>query len=51
MDYEDINDDADLRRDPLLTAAAGKEDALEAERRCTEDSRSACASASTLKRL
>jgi len=51
MGYEDLNDHADLRSDPLLAAAVGKEDVLGAERRCSKDAGVACASASTLNRL
>ena len=51
MGYEDINDHTDLRRDPLLAAAVGKEDVLGTQRRSSKDAGSACASASTLNRL
>lgn len=51
LGYEDLNDHADLRRDPLLAVAVGKEDVLGAERRCAKDAGFACASASTLNRL
>jgi hypothetical protein len=49
--YEDLNDHAELRRDPLLAAAAGKVDVLGENRRCVEHRGYALASASTLNRL
>jgi hypothetical protein len=51
LGYEDLNDHAQLRRDPLLAAAAGKLDVLGAERRCEEHRGFALASPSTLNRL
>lgn len=51
LGYEDLNDHTELRRDPLLAAAAGKTDVLGAERRCPEHRGFALASASTLNRL
>jgi hypothetical protein len=51
LGYEDLNDHAELRRDPLLAAAAGKRDVLGAERRCPEHRGFALASPSTLNRL
>lgn len=51
LGYEDLNDHADLRRDPLLAAAVGKEDVLGEERRCAKDAGFACASPATLNRL
>ncbi len=51
LGYEDLNDHADLRRDPLLAAVVGKEDVLGQERRSSKDRGFACASAATLNRL
>jgi len=51
LGYEDLNDHAHLRRDPLLAAAAGKTDVLGAERRCSEHRGTALASPATLNRL
>jgi hypothetical protein len=51
LGYEDLNDHATLRRDPLLAAAIGKEDVLGEERRCAKDIGFACASPATLNRL
>jgi len=51
LGYEDLNDHAELRRDPLLAAAVGKEDLLGEQRRCEKDRGFACASAATLNRL
>jgi Transposase DDE domain group 1 len=51
LGYEDLNDHAELRRDPLLAAAAGKSDVLGEKRRCVEHRGFALASASTLNRL
>ena len=51
LGYEDLNDHAELRRDPLLAAAAGKVDVLGTHRRCAEHRGFALASASTLNRL
>lgn len=51
LGYEDLNDHAQLRRDPLLAAAVGKEDLLGEKRRNAKDRGFASASASTLNRL
>jgi hypothetical protein len=51
LGYEDLNDHAELRRDPLLAAAAGKADVLGENRRCAEHRGFALASPSTLNRL
>ncbi|MEP6672834.1 MAG: transposase [Chthoniobacter sp.] len=51
LGYEDLNDHAELRRDPLLAAAAGKVDVLGEKRRCPEHRGFALASPSTLNRL
>ena len=51
LGYEDLNDHAELRRDPLLAAAAGKADVLGAERRCSDHRGTALASPATLNRL
>ena len=51
LGYEDLNDHAELRRDPLLAAAAGKADVLGTQRRCPEHRGFALASPSTLNRL
>lgn len=51
LGYEDLNDHAQLRRDPLLAAAVGKEDLLGEKRRNEKDRGFACASPSTLNRL
>lgn len=51
LGYEDLNDHADLRRDPLLAAAAGKVDVLGGGRRCAEQRGFALASPATLNRL
>lgn len=51
LGYEDLNDHAHLRRDPLLAAAAGKRDVLGTERRCPEHRGFALASPATLNRL
>jgi hypothetical protein len=51
LGYEDLNDHADLRRDPLLATAVGKVDVLGEERRCAKDVGFACASPATLNRL
>jgi hypothetical protein len=34
LGYEDLNDHSDLRRDPFLATAVGKEDVLGEDRRC-----------------
>jgi len=51
LGYEDLNDHTHLRRDPLLAAAAGKEDVLGAQRRCSAHRGTALASSATLNRL
>lgn len=51
LGYEDLNDHSDLRRDPLLATAVGKEDVLGEDRRCPNDVGFACASPATLNRL
>ena len=51
LGYEDLNDHRDLRRDPLLAAAAGKVDVLGQHRRCEEHRGFALASPATLNRL
>lgn len=51
LGYEDLNDHSDLRRDPLLAAAAGKADVLGQHRRCEEHRGFALASPATLNRL
>jgi hypothetical protein len=51
LGYEDLNDHEELRRDPLLAAAVGKEDLLGATRRLERDRGFASASVSTLNRL
>ena len=51
LGYEDLNDHAELRRDPLLAAAVGKEDLLGEKRRLEKDRGFAGASPSTLNRL
>ena len=51
LGYEDLNDHSDLRRDPLLATAVGKEDVLGEDRRCAKDAGFACASPATLNRL
>jgi hypothetical protein len=51
LGYEDLNDHRELRRDPLLAAAAGKVDVLGQARRCPEHRGFALASAATLNRL
>lgn len=51
LGYEDLNDHDQLRRDPLLAAAVGKEDVLGEERRCSKDAGFACASPATLNRM
>ena len=51
LGYEDLNDHAELRRDPLLAVAAGKLDPLGAERRDPADRGHALAAAPTLNRL
>ena len=51
LGYEDLNDHAQLRRDPLIAAAVGKEDLLGEERRLEKDRGYAMASAATLNRM
>jgi hypothetical protein len=51
LGYEDLNDHAQLRRDPLLATVIGKEDPLGTGRRLEKDRGSACASPATLNRL
>ena len=51
LGYEDLNDHSDLRRDPLLATAVGKEDVLGEDRRCAKDVGFTCASPATLNRL
>jgi len=51
LGYEDLNDHAELRRDPLLAVAAGKLDPLGAERRDPADRGHALVAAPTLNRL
>ncbi len=51
LGYEDLNDHEQLRRDPLIAAAVGKEDLLGEERRLEKDRGFAMASAATLNRL
>jgi hypothetical protein len=51
LGYEDLNDHAQLRRDPLLAVAAGKLDPLGEHRRDEKDRGFALASAATLNRL
>jgi len=48
---EDLNDHADLRRDPLLVTVVGKGDVLGHKRRMPKDRRAACASPAMLNRL
>ena len=48
---QDLNDHGELRRDPLLAAAAGKRDALGEQPRCEQDRGFALASPATLNRL
>ncbi len=50
LGYEDLNDHNDLRRDPLLAVAVGKEDPT-GEKRSRRDQGRALAGASTLNRL
>ena len=50
LGYEDLNDHADLRRDPLLALAAGKLDPLARERRADQQGR-ALAAPATLQRM
>lgn len=51
LGYEDLNDHADLRRDPLLAVAAGKLDPLGTNRRDEADHGRALAAPATLQRM
>jgi hypothetical protein len=51
LGYEDLNDHADLRRDPLLALAAGKLDPLGTNRRDAADRGRALAAPATLQRM
>jgi hypothetical protein len=51
LGYEDLNDHADLRRDPLLAVAADKIDPLGMDRRLDSDKGRALAAPATLQRL
>lgn len=51
LGYEDLNDHAQLRHDPLLATVIGKEDPMGTGRRLEKDRGSACASPATLNRL
>jgi hypothetical protein len=51
LGYEDLNDHADLRRDPLLAMAAGKLDPLGTNRRDEADRGRALAAPATLQRM
>ena len=51
LGYEDLNDHADLRRDPLLAVAADKVDPLGMDRRLDTDKGRALAAPATLQRL
>src|ERR1700678_634696 len=51
LGYEDLNDHADLRRDPLLAVAADKVDPLGMDRRLDSDKGRALAAPATLQRL
>ena len=51
LGYEDLNDHADLRRDPLLAVAAEKIDPLGMDRRLDSDKGRALAAPATLQRL
>jgi len=51
LGYEDLNDHDDLRRDPMLAVALGKDDVKGAQRRRTQDRGKALAGKSTLNRL
>lgn len=51
LGYEDLNDHEQLRRDPLIAAAVGKEDLLGEERHQPKDRGFAMASPATLNRL
>jgi Transposase DDE domain group 1 len=51
LGYEDLNDHDDLRRDPMLAVALGKDDPKGEQRRRTQDRGKALAGKSTLNRL
>lgn len=51
LGYEDLNDHAQLRRDPLLATVVGKADPVGTGRRLQKDRGYACASPATLNRL
>ena len=51
LGYEDLNDHDELRRDPMLALALGKEDVKGEQRRRAEDRGKALAGKSTLNRL
>jgi len=51
LGYEDLNDHDDLRRDPMLAVALGKDDVKGEQRRRTQDRGKALAGKSTLNRL
>src|SRR6266496_28433 len=51
LGYQDLNDHDDLRRDPMLAVALGKDDVKGEQRRRTQDCGKALAGKSTLNRL
>ena len=51
LGYEDLNDHDDLRRDPMLAVALGKDDVKGEQRRRAQDRGKALAGKSTLNRL
>src|SRR5216110_425177 len=51
LGYEDLNDHDDLRRDPMLAVALGKDDVKGEQRRRVQDRGKALAGKSTLNRL
>lgn len=51
LGYEDLNDHDDLRRDPMLAVALGKDDVTGEQRRRAQDRGKALAGKSTLNRL
>jgi hypothetical protein len=51
LGYEDLNDHDELRRDPMLAVALGKDDVKGEQRRRTQDRGKALAGKSTLNRL
>jgi hypothetical protein len=51
LGYEDLNDHDELRRDPMLAVALGKDDVKGEQRRRTQDRGTALAGKSTLNRL